>query len=100
MEELFDKIASNLSDGTTDELTKSHARREWLAKCDPPFFEKRLNEWEVGNKGGFVQGFWERLHPDGSHPGLSNETDSSFRLHLVIIVSGYYLNRFDHRTNY
>lgn len=98
-EELFDRIAHELSQGSTAALPTSHARREWLANCSPAFFETQLNEWELGGKGGFVQGFWRRLQPAGSHPGLSDEADCTFRLHLVIIVAGHYLRRFDQRLN-
>ena len=98
VEEIFDRIAHELSGGSTATLPISHARREWLASCSPPFFETALNEWEVGGKGGFVQGFWRRLQPAGSHPGLSDEADCTFRLHLVIIVAGHYLSRFDQRA--
>ena len=99
VEELFDRIASHLSGGETDGFSTSHARREWLTTCDPPFFDPELNEWEPGKSGGFVQGLWKRLHPDGSHPGLSDERDSSFRLHLVLIVAEHFLKRFDDRVN-
>jgi hypothetical protein len=99
VEELFDRIAHELSGGSTAALTTSHARREWLANCSPAFFETSLNEWEVGGKGGFVQGFWKRLQPAGSHPGLSDEADCTFRLHLIIIIAGHYLRRFDQRLN-
>lgn len=99
VEELFDRIAHELSGGSTAALPTSHARREWLANSSPPFLETPLNEWEIGGNGGFVQGFCRRLQPAGSHPGLSDEADSTFRLHLVIIVAGHYLCRFDQRLN-
>lgn len=91
IEELFDRIAEGLSGGETNALARSHARRQWLATCDPSFFDSALNEW------GFVQAFWKRLHPEGSHPGLSDERDCSFRLHLAVIVAEHYLRRFDER---
>lgn len=98
VEELFDRIAERLSGGHTASLTSSHARREWLATSTPSLFDPALNEWEVGDKGGFVQGFWKRLHPQGSHPGLSDEMDSTFRLQLVIITAEHFLRRFDARV--
>jgi len=97
IEELFDRMAEKLSEGQTASLNSSHARREWLAKCNPPLFDPALNEWEIGDKGGFVQGLWKRLHPQGSHPGLSDEADCTFRLHIVIIVGEHFLRRFDAR---
>ena len=34
-----------------------------------------------------------RSHPSGSHPGLSDEDDCTFRLHLVLLVSRLLLQR-------
>jgi hypothetical protein len=98
VEELFDRMAEELSGGGTSGLGTSHARREWLATCDPPFLDPDLNEWQVGGSGGFIQGFWRRMHPEGAHPGLSDEADSTFRLHLVLIVAEYLLRRFEDRS--
>ncbi|MDL1959717.1 MAG: hypothetical protein LWW99_10245 [Deltaproteobacteria bacterium] len=97
VESLFDEIAKRVVDDTPLP-SSSHNRREALAKADPPFFMASLNEWEIGSKGGFVQGFWRRLHPDGSHPGLSDEEDSTFRLHLVVLVAHHFLKRFNERA--
>lgn len=47
VEEFFDRIAEGLSGGETNALATSHARRQWLATCDPPFFDSALNEWEL-----------------------------------------------------
>jgi len=94
---LFDEIAKRIVDDAPLP-SSSHNRREALAKADPPFFMALLNEWEIGSKGGFVQGFWRRLHPDGSHPGLSDEEDSTFRLHLVVLVAHHFLKRFNERA--
>ena len=93
VEELFDRMASVLSEGDTDTLASSHSRRAWLATSDASLFDPRLNEWDEKGKG-FVQGFWRRLHPEGSHPGLSDEADSTFRLQLVIITGAHFLRRF------
>ena len=97
IESLFDEIANQLIDQTQLPST-SHRRRELLATIDPPFFMTSLNEWQIGNNGGFVQGFWRRLHPQGSHPGLSDETDCTFRLHLVVLVGHHFLKRFEERA--
>lgn len=98
VEELFNRIADRLSEGHTEQLTSSHERREWLATADPPFLHPELNEWEPGKAGGFVQGLWRRLHPEGSHPGLSDEADSSLRLHVVLIVAEHFMKRLDDRV--
>ncbi|ULC59671.1 hypothetical protein MBM09_01535 [Flaviramulus sp. BrNp1-15] len=65
---------------------------------NPPFFKKSLNEIESNkcNKP-FVEGLWKRLHPEGNHPGLSDEEDSTFRYHLVIVFSHYLLKRLKKR---
>src|SRR3989304_6923844 len=52
VEEIFDRIAHELSGGSTAALSTSHARRGWLASCSPPFFEAAFNEGGGGGKGG------------------------------------------------
>jgi len=68
---------------------------EFLAEdIEPPFLSKELNEYPKTNtQDSFIYGFWKRLHPDGSHPGLSDEDDSSFRYHMTIVVANYFLRR-------
>ena len=97
IEGLFDLIAALLVGETQPLPPTSQGKRELLAKLDPPFFLPSLNEWEIGDKGGFIQGFWRRLHPQGSHPGLSDEEDSTFRLHLVVLVAWHYMKRLEKR---
>lgn len=89
VEEFFDRISEAISSRS---YTSSHHRREALAI--EGFFQSDLNEWSKDGKG-FVQGFWRRLHPQGSHPGLSEKEDSTFRLHLVIVVMHYFAKRFE-----
>jgi integrase len=48
--------------------------------------------------GGFVNGLAKRLHPQGSHPGLSDQEDSTFRLHTVLLTARLLLERFDVTT--
>ena len=92
IESLFNSIADTLSHDKTRLPQNSHGRWKFLTTLNPPFWLTTLNEWESTGKG-FVQGFWYRLHPSGSHPGLSDEEDSTFRLYLVIIVASHYLRR-------
>ena len=89
VEDFFDRVVDVVAPG---EYNSSHNRREALAKSG--FFRSDLNEWSNDGKG-FVQGFWKRLHPQGSHPGLSEKEDSTFRLQLVIIVMHYFAKRFE-----
>lgn len=92
VESLFDSIAETLCPDKTKLPQTSHGRKEFLTTLNPPFLQTTLNEWEPTGKG-FVQGFWYRLHPSGPHPGLSDEEDSTFRLHLVIIIASHYMRR-------
>ncbi len=64
----------------------------------PPFLSKDLNEYpKTDNQDSFIYGFWKRLHPDGSHPGLSDEDDCSFRYHISIVFANYLLRRLAER---
>lgn len=98
IESLFDLITDKLVSDKTALPPAGHQRRELLSKLSPPFLLPGLNEWEKDGKGGFLPGLWRRLHPQGSHPGLSNEEDSTFRLHLVILTASHYLRRLDKRV--
>lgn len=98
MESLFDSMAEKLANNKTELPQPGYQRRELLAKLNPPFLLPALNEWQIGGSGGFLQGLWRRLHPQGSHPGLSDEEDSTLRLHLVILVASHYLRRLDSRV--
>ncbi len=66
---------------------------------NPPFLRSDLNEVENPNcNKPFIEGFWKRLHPEGTHPGLSDEEDSTFRYHITIVVAYYLLKRLLSRT--
>jgi len=96
IESLLDEVASSLNPGGPLPAT-SHQRRTMLAQLNPPFFDPGLNEW-TGDGKGFIEAFFRRLHPQGSHPGLSDEQDSTFRLHLVLLVARLLLRRLRRRT--
>jgi len=89
VEEFFNKTQTIVCPG---QYTSSNERRIALAK--EGFFIKEYNEY-LFNGTGFVEGFWKRLHPEGSHPGLSEQSDSTFRLHLVILVVHHFLRRIE-----
>jgi hypothetical protein len=91
IESLLDSIAERLANGAALPPA-GNQRRQWLANRVPPFFLGDLNEWN-GQGQGFLEGFYRRLHPAGAHPGLSDEEDSTFRLHLVLLVSRLLLRR-------
>ncbi|GCD12767.1 hypothetical protein Ctaglu_43900 [Clostridium tagluense] len=91
VEELLNKLAKKITGNTP---ASSQEAKITLSKCEPPIFYKQLNEW-LDNGQGFFETFWKRLHPEGSHPGLSDEHDSIFRLNLVQIATLEVLRRYD-----
>jgi hypothetical protein len=96
LEGLLDEMAEKL-DPAAKGISSGHHRRAHLASVKPPFLERALNEW--GDNGvGFINGLMARLHPQGSHPGLSDEADSTFRLHVVLVTARLLLVRFDARA--
>jgi len=90
-EGLFDEIAYAL-DPTARLLPSSQNRRERLGALG--FLDTGLNEWSGDGKN-YVNGLFKRLHPSGSHPGLSDQDDSTFRRHVVLITAKLFLARFD-----
>jgi hypothetical protein len=94
VEDVLNSIQGIISPGN---YSDGNSRREALAKSG--FFKRDLNEWLDGGKG-FMQGFWKRLHPEGSHPGLSEADDATFRLHIVIVVVHYLMRRLSGFTTY
>lgn len=79
--------------------TAAQAISSLAETVSPPFLLRELNEYDKDKKSSaFVYGLWARLHSDGSHPGLSNEDDSSFRYHLSIVFANYLLRRLSYRA--
>lgn len=70
----------------------SEARRQRLAT--EGFLRTDLNEWGAEGKN-FINGLMKRLHPHGAHPGLSDEKDSTFRLHVVLLTARFLLERWE-----
>lgn len=67
--------------------------------ASPTFLRAELNEVENNNcNKPFIEGFWKRLHPEGNHPGLSDEEDSTFRYHISIVVALNLLIRLTKRS--
>ena len=87
---LFDEIAIAI-DPSLSGPGKGPARLSRLAA--EGFLRADLNEWSGDGKN-FVNGLMKRLHPHGSHPGLSDEADSTFRLHIVLLTARWFLARF------
>jgi hypothetical protein len=80
--------------------TFSQAIKLLTETVNPPFFSISLNEIPKDKESdSFVFGLWVRLHPEGSHPGLSDEDDCSFRYHITIVFANYLLRRLAERKN-
>ncbi len=93
IEAFFDEIAEKLDPNT--HTHPGHARRTKLANLG--FFDCSLNEWDNHGKG-FINGLIKRLHPEGPHPGLSDDDDSTFRMHIVLLTAMLFLRRYDQKS--
>ena len=91
LEAVLDWIAMQL-DPTAVTVGSGQPRRTKLSKNG--FLSNDLNEWDNDGKG-FINGLIRRLHPQGAHPGLSDEDDCTFRLHIVLITVALLLRRYD-----
>ena len=91
IDSLLDEVCERL-DPTAAALGSGQVRRSKLAASG--FLIRNLNEWD-DNGLGYVNGLVKRLHPHGSHPGLSDQDDSTFRLHTVLLAARLFLRRYD-----
>jgi hypothetical protein len=90
LESLFDEIARVCAgDAKTAGLT-SENRRRLLAEMG--FLAEDRNEWTQDGKN-YINGLFKMLHTEGSHPGLSDEDHSTFRLHVVLVTARTFLRR-------
>lgn len=94
LEGLLNDIAANIDKQKAAELHTSENRRAWLAERG--FLSTHRNEWTLDGKS-FLNGLFKMLHTDGSHPGLSDEDHSTFRLHLGLITGRTLLRRLHNR---
>lgn len=90
MESLFDEIAKHIDPIQAAVVTSSENRRSLLAKHE--FLSVQRNEWTPDGKN-YVNGLFKMLHTEGSHPGLSDEDRSTFRLHLALVTARTFLRR-------
>ena len=93
-ESIFDEITLVLDPENGVNVKAGETRRQHLADLVPPFIRRDLNEWSDDGKN-LINGILKRLHPQGAHPGLSDEDDSTFRLHLVLVTTRLFLRRLD-----
>lgn len=94
LESMLDEIAYRLVPNPPRGQNQGEARREALAQLTPPFLSPELNEWGAQGRN-LVNGVLKRLHPQGAHPGLSDEEDSTFRLHMVLLLGRLFLRRLE-----
>lgn len=90
LESLLDDIACKVRPQDPPQLPSSENRRTLLA--DAGFLATDRNEWTQDGKN-YINGLFKMLHTQGSHPGLSDEDHSTFRLHVVLVTAGMLLRR-------
>lgn len=96
-QELLDKIAEKL--GCDPKFTDDQKRQYLASPASGPFLYHEYNEWENDRgKPSYVLGLWARLHPHGSHPGLSDEDDCTFRFQIILITARVFLRRLDKKA--
>jgi hypothetical protein len=98
IESLLIDISGRLAPGNP--VTTAQAAINVLSgTVHPPFLATILNEVQHPNcNTPFVIGLWKRLHPQGPHPGLSDEEDCTFRYHICMVFSRYLLARLEQRN--
>ncbi|WP_302893634.1 hypothetical protein [Ralstonia pseudosolanacearum] len=94
IESLFDGIAENIDPAQAAAAGSSENRRAMLAKLG--FLSVQRNEWTVDGKN-YINGLFKMLHTEGSHPGLSDEDRSTFRLQLALVTARTFLRRLKNR---
>lgn len=90
LESLFDDIARKFRPQESTHRPSSENRRALLAEVG--FLAIDRNEWTPDGKN-YINGLFRMLHTDGSHPGLSDEDHSTFRLHVVLVTARTFLRR-------
>lgn len=97
VESLLMEICSKLSGSSCGSAANAITS---LSNLTPPFLTDVLNEVKSATNGievGLVNGLWKRLHPQGSHPGISDEEDCTFRYHITIVFAHYLMKRLTKR---
>jgi hypothetical protein len=90
LESLFDHLAAAAAPDHVAERHTSENRRALLAEIG--FLATDRNEWTTDGKS-YINGLFKMLHTHGSHPGLSDEDHSTFRLHIVLVTARTFLRR-------
>lgn len=90
LESLLDDIARHLCPQEAAAPASAENRRALLGSIG--FLSPDRGEWSGDGKN-YVSGLFKMLHTHGSHPGLSDEDHSTFRLHVVLVTAGMLLRR-------
>ena len=94
LEGLVGDIAQHIEPQLKGQSPSAENCRSLLAELG--FLSKNRNERAADGK--FLSGVFKMLHTDGSHPGLSDEDHSTFRLHLALITGRAPLRRLSNQT--
>ena len=94
LESLFDAIAFAIDSTAAANSGTAENRRQLLGARG--FLAADRGEWSPDGKN-FVNGLFKMLHTHGSHPGLSDEDHSTYRLHLVLVTARTFLRRLTYR---
>ena len=95
-EDVMHKIAEHVGSEPTSKMADCFRS---LGESPPSFLYGAYNEWHLQNqKPQFFTGLWARLHPEGSHPGLSEEDDCAFRMQIVSIALRLLMRRLHKRV--
>jgi hypothetical protein len=65
---------------------------DFSALAKKGFIKENRYEWS-GQGCNYLTGLFKLLNTEGSHPGLSDEDDSTLRLHVVLVTARMYLRR-------
>ena len=93
LESMFDDIARHVRPQEAAQRPSSENRRALLAEIG--FLATNRSEWTQDGKN-YVNGLFKMLHTEGSHPGLSDEDHSTFRLHVALVTGRTFLRRLAH----
>ncbi|RUY96050.1 MULTISPECIES: hypothetical protein [unclassified Mesorhizobium] len=91
LEALTDAIADNLFANESTGRRSGLEKRQLLA--EKGFLSRDKHEFGDGNGQTFLPGLAKLLHPDGAHPGISNQHDALFRLQVVVVTARWLLKR-------
>jgi hypothetical protein len=91
LEALTDAIADDLYGADAAAVQGGLAKRQLLATKG--FLSREKYEFGDGNGQAFLPGLAKLLHPDGAHPGISNQPDALFRLQAVVVTARWLLKR-------